>query len=60
MVTKYLDKERSFKVRIVKDVYLDLMNIDEAEQIADLISFRESRITTLGNMTSIYTEVTEI
>ena len=60
METKYLDREKSFKVRIVKDIYLDLLNIDEAEQIADLISSRESKITTLGSMTSIYTEVTEV
>ena len=60
MVTKYLDSEKQFKVRIVKDIYLDLLSMNEAEQIADLIASRESQITTLGNLTSVYTEVSEI
>ena len=60
MVTKYLDREKSFKVRIVKDIYLDLLNIDEAEQIAEIIASRESQMTTFGKMTSVYTEVESI
>jgi hypothetical protein len=60
MATKYLDSEKQFKVRVVKDIYLDLLSINEAEQIADLIASRESQMTTLGNLTSVYTEVSEI
>ena len=55
-----LSIEQPFRLRVVKDIYVNLRDIDEAEQIADLISSRESKITTLGSMTSIYTEVTEI
>ncbi len=60
MATKYLDSEKQFKVRVVKDIYLDLLNMNEAEQIADLIASRESQMTTLGNLTSVYTEVSEL
>ena len=60
MVTKYLDSEKQYKVRIIKDVYLDLLSINEAEQIADLIASRESQMTTLGSLTSVYTEVSEV
>ena len=60
MVTKYLDSEKQFKVRVVKDIYLDLLSMNEAEQIADLIASRESQMTTLGNLTSVYTEVSEL
>ena len=60
MVTKYLDSEKQYKLRIVKDIYLDLLNLNEAEQIADLIASRESQTTTLGNLTSVYTEVIEL
>jgi len=60
MVTKYLDSEKQFKVRVVKDIYLDLLSMNEAEQIADLIASRESHMTTLGNLTSVYTEVSEL
>jgi hypothetical protein len=60
MATKYLDSEKQFKVRVVKDIYLDLLSINEAEQIADLIASRESQMTTLGNLTSVYTEVSEL
>ena len=41
----------------LKDIYLDLRSVDEAEQIADLIASRESQITTFGKMTSVFTEV---
>jgi hypothetical protein len=34
--------------------------MNEAEQIADLIASRESQMTTLGNLTSVYTEVSEL
>ena len=57
MVTKSLGDEKSFRLRIVKDVYLDLLDINEAEQIADIIASRESQMTTFGRMTSVYTEV---
>ena len=57
METKLLAKESSFRLRIVKDIYLDLRSVDEAEQIADLIASRESQITTFGKMTSVFTEV---
>ena len=60
MATKYLDNEKQYKLRIVKDIYLDLLNLNEAEQIADLIASRESQTTTLGNLTSVYTEVIEL
>lgn len=60
MATKYLDSEKQYKLRIVKDIYLDLLNLNEAEQIADLIASRESQTTTLGNLTSVYTEVIEL
>lgn len=60
MATKYLDSEKQFKVRVVKDIYLDLLSMNEAEQIADLIASRESNMTTLGNLTSVYTEVSEL
>jgi|688.fasta_scaffold33476_16 hypothetical protein len=60
MATKYLDSEKQFKVRVVKDIYLDLLSMNEAEQIADLIASRESQMTTLGNLTSVYTEVSEL
>jgi hypothetical protein len=60
MATKYLDSEKQFKVRVVKDIYLDLLSMNEAEQIAELIASRESQMTTLGNLTSVYTEVSEL
>ena len=60
MATKYLDSEKQFKVRVVKDIYLELLSMNEAEQIADLIASRESQMTTLGNLTSVYTEVSEL
>jgi hypothetical protein len=60
MVTKLLSDEKSFRLRIVKDVYLDLLDINEAEQIADIIASRESQMTTFGRMTSVYTEVESI
>jgi hypothetical protein len=60
MVTKSLGDEKSFRLRIVKDVYLDLLDINEAEQIADIIASRESQMTTFGRMTSVYTEVESI
>jgi hypothetical protein len=59
MVTKSLT-ETSFRLRVVKDIYLDLRSIDEAEQIAELIASRESQMTTFGKMTSVYTEVESI
>jgi hypothetical protein len=60
MVTKLLSDEKSFRLRIVKDVYLDLLDINEAEQIADIIASRESQMKTFGRMTSVYTEVESI
>ena len=60
MVTKSLGDEKSFRLRIVKDVYLDLLDINEAEQIADIIASRESQMTTFGRMTSVYTEVSSV
>jgi hypothetical protein len=60
MVTKLLSDEKSFRLRIVKDIYLDLLDIDEAEQVAEIIASRESQMTTFGKMTSVYTEVESI
>ena len=60
MVTKSFSDEKSFRLRIVKDVYLDLLDLNEAEQIADIIASRESQMTTFGKMTSVYTEVESI
>ena len=59
MVTNSL-VEKSFRLRVVKDIYVNLRDIEEAEQIADLIASRESQMTTLGNLTSVYTEVSEL
>jgi hypothetical protein len=47
-------------LRVVKDIYVNLRDIEEAEQIADLIASRESQITTFGKMTSVYTEVSSV
>jgi hypothetical protein len=60
MVTKLLSDEKSFRLRIVKDIYLDLLDIDEAEQVAEIIASRESQMTTFGKMTSVYTEVESV
>jgi len=59
MVTNSLI-EKSFRLRVVKDIYVNLRDIEEAEQIADLIASRESKITTFGKMTSVYTEVSSV
>jgi hypothetical protein len=59
MATKSLT-EKSFRLRVVKDIYLDLRSLDEAEQIAELIACRESQMTTFGKMTSVYTEVESV
>jgi hypothetical protein len=59
MVTNSL-VEKPFRLRVVKDIYVNLRDIEEAEQIADLIASRESQITTFGKMTSVYTEVESI
>ena len=47
-------------IKIVKDIYISLRDIDEAQQIADLISRRESQMTTFGQMTSVYSEVEQL
>ena len=60
MVTKLLSDEKSFRLRIVKDIYLDLLNINEAEQVAEIIASRESQMTTFGKMTSVHTEVESV
>lgn len=60
MVTNLLSDEKSFRLRIVKDIYLDLLDINEAEQVAEIIASRESQMTTFGKMTSVYTEVESI
>ena len=52
--------ETTFLLKIVKEVYVNLKDINEAEQIADMISNRESEMTTLGNLTSVYTEVEQL
>jgi hypothetical protein len=59
MVTN-LSAETPFRLRVVKDIYLNLRDIGEAEQIAELIASRESQMTTFGKMTSVYTEVVSI
>jgi ERCC4-type nuclease len=48
------------KVNGINKINLDLLSMNEAEQIADLIASRESQMTTLGNLTSVYTEVSEL
>jgi uncharacterized protein YacL (UPF0231 family) len=60
MVTKSLEHEQTYKLRIVKDIYVDLKNLKEAEQIADMIALRESSYTTFGKMSTVYTEIEEI
>jgi hypothetical protein len=60
MVTKLLSDEKSFRLRIVKDIYLDLLDVNEAEQVAEIIASRESQMTTFGKMTSVYTEVESV
>jgi hypothetical protein len=60
MVTNVLTDEKSFKIKIVKDIYISLRDISEAQQIADLISSRESQMTTFGQMTSVYSEVEQL
>ena len=57
MVTNQLITEQTYRVRVVKDVYLNLIDINEAEQVADLIANRESQIPTFGQVTSVFTEV---
>ena len=52
--------EMPFRLRVVKDIYVNLRDIDEAEQIAEIIASRESQMTTFGKMTSVYTEVESI
>jgi hypothetical protein len=59
MVTN-LSAEKPFRLRVVKDIYLNLRDVGEAEQIAELIASRESQMTTFGKMTSVYTEVESI
>jgi hypothetical protein len=60
MVTKSLEYEQTYKLRIVKDIYVNLRDLNEAEQIADMIALRESSLTTFGKMSTVYTEVEEI
>lgn len=55
-----LSVEQPFRLRVVKDIYVNLRDIDEAEQIAEIIASRESKITTFGKMTSVYTEVSSV
>lgn len=59
MATKF-STEKPFRLRVVKDIYVNLRDIDEAEQIAEIIASRESQMTTFGKMTSVYTEVESI
>lgn len=51
--------ETKFLLRVIKDVYVDLKDINEANQIAEMIADRESKHTVFGNMTSVYTEVVQ-
>jgi hypothetical protein len=59
MVTKS-STEIPFRLRVVKDIYVNLRDVSEAEQIAEIIASRESQMTTFGKMTSVYTEVISI
>jgi hypothetical protein len=52
--------EKPFRLRVVKDIYVNLRDVYEAEQIAEIIASRESQMTTFGKMTSVYTEVESI
>jgi len=52
--------ETPFLLRVVKEIYIDLNNIDEANQIVNLMANRESLNTVFGKMTTVFTEVEQL
>lgn len=52
--------ETQFLLRVVKEIYIDLNSIEEANQIAELVANRESLNTVFGNLTTVFTEVEQL
>jgi hypothetical protein len=52
--------ETKFCLRMIKETYIDAENRNEAEQIAEILSQRESNEKVFGRLVTIYTEVEEV
>lgn len=49
--------ETKYCIKLIKETYIDAENINEAEQIAEIMTVRESNTSIFGNLVSVYTEV---
>jgi hypothetical protein len=48
---------QQYKLRVIKEILLNLDSEDEAEQILDLLAGREGSYNIAGNKTFVYTEL---
>jgi hypothetical protein len=49
-----------FKIKVVNETVLDLVSLNEAKQIADILEERNSIPTFLGNLSYTYSEIEKV
>lgn len=47
---------KQYKIKIVKETFIDLESDREAEQVADLLASRENKSVGIGTLTFVYAD----